>query len=567
MEEKTINFFENYIFTVEFNFHDKDLTGILTIKQAGMLTLKIHTNDHNLLFGEHSSIETPIICQEIGSSKTFTLHCLELQRGGVIICEFVTTGGLITHDIDQIEICLTGVSTWFERLRANEITETEFKRYTHVDKFLVDFSHDGEDYSIENQRHISATPITPIEHQLKIQDSFLVKKKSGSFTLEMAENIALEIRNLFSLLLGHSLSIKQLYLIPSKSRHSYQSVIFSSVNYEEEPFSYYSDTLCRFDDVLGWNLWEPIVKNFFKIESFRTIWNRLVPSLSSLQYGFWEYDILSVVVTLEMYCTKVSKGKGHHLNKNNFNELKSELLKTLDNFINNQSSSSDEKCVLNGIKTAISGLKNTSHPTLQQKYDYLMSKTNPEIREAISFSDIDFTILKKIRNSAAHGENHRTEIPNDITKEIQIKDRLLTLLMYFVFNELGFNDRQIAQNFSRTHNPFIVNAGGNERTRDKLAGFSKFIILHEEVDLNDYKPHDYIALNYKSSLNQYTLNKDLSYEIKHNWHDSGIGDIRDFVRSLLQTDSNTDLNYVSKLYITSGTDEKCYYGAIVLTDK
>ncbi len=157
MLKKDLNFFESYEFTVKFNFDDNDFTGVLSINQAGIPQLKIHTENHSLQFEERRVIQYPITCHEIGSNKTFTLHQSVLQRGGVIICEFVTTGSLILSDINLIEIHLTGISTWFEMLRSSEITETEFKRCTSIDKFLVNFNYNKNYYSIENHRYVSST--------------------------------------------------------------------------------------------------------------------------------------------------------------------------------------------------------------------------------------------------------------------------------------------------------------------------------------------------------------------------------------------------------------------------
>jgi hypothetical protein len=569
MSKMELSFFENYKFTVKFNFDGKDLTGVLSINPSIIPQLEIHTDNHSLLFEERRVIQCPITCYEIGSNKAFTLHQSELQRGDVIICGFVTTGVLIPNGVDLLEVHLTGISTWFERLRSSEITEMEFKRCTFVEKFVVNFNYNKSNYTIENHRDVSSTAMTSTDHHIKIQDSFIVKKINGTFELHETKSIALEIRSLFSLLLGYSLSIKKLYLIPSEKRHDYQSVIFPSVIDKEKPFDNYHQTLCQVNNLFNWNLWEPIIQNYFKVKSFRTIWNRLIVPLSRSRPGVWEYEILSVVVTLEMYCEQESKGKGHKLNKDKYNELKSQLNKTLKAFINVNVNvlSSEDLFVLEGFESALTNLKNTSHPTLQHKYDFLMSKTSNEIKEAISFSEDDFNILKKLRNSVAHGLNYNTVVNGEITKEVRLKDRLLTLLMYFVFHELGFSDTQIAKSLSYTQNSFILNAGGNERARDKLADTARFITLQEGVDLNNFGSFDHIVVDYEFNNQKFTLNERLSHETKLHWRGSGISDVRDFVKDKLPKGSNFELEYVNKLYISSGINEKCYHGAILLTHR
>ncbi|EGM70495.1 HEPN domain-containing protein [Shewanella sp. HN-41] len=568
MSQRELSFFEEYRHTVKFSLDCEEYTGVLSINASQILNLVIHTDKHDLLFADEDRvINLPIICYEIGSRKTFTLHQSELQRGGQITCRYITTGSLLSNDIDQFEVHLTGISTWFERLRTTEITDTELKRNTAIDKFLVDFTYQKNDYSIENHRYVSSPTTTPTEHLIQIEDCFIIKKKNDKFTLREVEKLTLEIRNLFSLLLGYSLSIKNLYVFSSSKRHDYKSIIFSSIIFEKIPFKNHHDTLCHYNNVSGWELWETIITNYFKVKSFRTIWNRLVVSFSNSRTEIWQYRILSVVVTLEMYCEQESKGKGHKLNRAKFNELRSQLNDTLQTFIESNEFSEDEKLVIDGIESVITNLKNTSHPTLQHKYDFLMSKTSNDIKEAISFSNSDFDVLKRLRNSVAHGLDYKTVIDGEITKEVQLKDRLLVLLMYFVFRELGFSDTQIAQNMSKTFNPFIHNADLNKRARDKLAGTASFITLHEEIDLNRFSFVDCLVIDHDAKSGQFTLNEHLSYEIKHNKRNSGIADVRDFIRSKLLQNIDFEIEYVNTLYLSSGADEKCYYGAIVLTHK
>lgn len=555
-----MNFFEDYEYIVSFKLYERELTGVLSICSASIPTLKLHTNDHSLIFPDFQEIEHPIVCQVIGSTTIFTLYGNEIQRWGTIISEFVCAGKAEVDSFDQIELHLTGLSAWIEGLRSSEITDSEYKRSIVTENFAVDFNFDKQDYSIKNHRHVSPITLSSTNHRFEIQDCLILTKRSGVFSLEEVKRLAQEVRNLFSLLLGHSLSIKHVYLMLSSKRHLFQSIVFPSVIYDEHPLVHHQ-ALCRFQDVFRWELWDSIIQNYFKVKSFRTIWNRLVTSLDNGRFTFWEDGILSVVVTLEMYCEQQSKGKGHNLEITKYNELKLRLLSTLQMYVDDTELSEEDMFVIEGVKAVVDNLRNTSHPTLQHKYDFLMAKTSTEIREAISFSDSDFSILKKLRNSVAHGLNYKTVVEGDISKEIQLKDRLLTLLMYFVFHELGFSDKHIAQSFGYTHHRKIIHAGGNERARDKLAETARFIELEEHVDLSEYDSSDYIVIDYETISGVYTINKVLSFETKHNWRGSGISDVREFIRGKV---NSSELEYIPKIYVASGENEKCYYGAILV---
>ncbi|MEZ9944012.1 hypothetical protein AB4331_03555 [Vibrio breoganii] len=559
--QRDINFFENYEHTVSFMLDEQEFTGVLTIGRANIPTLKLHTNDHSLIFVDQREIEYPIVCRVIGSITTFTLYGNEIQRGGTVISEFVSTGKEMMDDLNQIELHLTGLSTWVEGMRSSEITETEYKRSIISDNFSVDFNFNKQDYSIKNHRHVSPFTLSSTNHSFEIQDCLILTKRSGVFSLEEVKRLTLEIRNLFSLLLGHSLSIKHLYLMSSLERHRFQSLVFPSVMYDEHPLEHYQ-VLCHFVSVCQRDLWDSIIQNYFQVKSFRTIWNRLVTSLYDGYSTIWEYDILSVVVTLEMYCEQESKGQGHKLHKTKYNELKSHLTNTLKMYVDDTELSEEDMLVIAGFEVALGNLRNTSHPTLQHKYDFLMAKTSNEIQEAISFSDSDFLVLKKLRNSVAHGLKYNTVVEGEISKEMQLRDRLLTLLMYFVFYEMGFSDKQIARSFGNTHHKKIIHAGGNERARDKLAETARFIDLAEHVDLSEYGSFEHIVIEYNANSETYMINKTLSIETKQNWHGSGVSDVRDFIRGKV---TGKEMEYVPKIYLTSGEDKKCYYGAILLS--
>lgn len=564
MADSALSFFDIYTFNVQFELDGKSHVGSLILKPSSYPKLKINSNSHHLHFEENRVFDQPIVCQDISTNKFYTLYGSRLQRG-TILSEFIATGKSTCCAFDKLKVCLTGVSTWIERQRSNEITASEFKRGIHVEKFSVDFNYQDNDYSIENSRNVLPSVVQGTKHLIELEDSFIITKKRGGFTLEEMKKVSQEVRTLFSLLLGFPLSIKNVYVTSSTEIHKYQSFIFPSVNYEEFPLESWHQCLCDFNSVFEWGLWDSIIKNFFKIKSFRTIWNRLVPVLPHNTTRYWEFDILSVVVTLEMYCAQKSKGQGHKLAKSKHHVLKEKLLGALSEFKLEATLSEQDNELVNDVSHIINQLKNTSHPTLQHKYNFLMSDTSSHIKEAIDFSDNDFKIIKKLRDSIAHGLHYKTATSGEITTEVQIKDRLLTLLTYFVLYELGFNDAQVAQSLSFTLNPFVMNAGGNERSRDKLAGNAKFITLAQNICLDDHKPFSSIVIIYDQTVQQYTLDERLSYEVSRNWLSSGVRDVRDFVKGLLTNDACYSLEYLNKVYLSSGDEERLYHGAILLT--
>lgn len=323
--------------------------------------------------------------------------------------------------------------------------------------------------------------------------------------------------------------------------------------------------ICDFSNIFRWQLWDTIFNNYFSKKSFREIWCRIVPSLSDKLIGYWEHNILSVVVTLEMYCELISKGHGHKLNTVQFNALKEQLTEVLTNFEKTEELSVDDISLIHNLAGAIKQLKNTSHATLQNKYDFLMERTSLQIRDVIGFSEVDFNIIKKLRNSVAHGTMYKTVEEGEITKELEIKDKLLVLLMYFVFNELGFSDIQIAQLFDRTRNEIIMRAGLNEKARDRITGNAKFITLSGMANIDGLKYYQPIVIIYNQDGDEYHLDDRLTHKTQNEWHNSGFSDIRDFVKSLISKDQYSELEYLNKIYLVLQGQEHLFMGAILLT--
>ena len=369
------------------------------------------------------------------------------------------------------------------------------------------------------------------------------------------------MKNLFSLLLGKELSIENIWLIP-KRKYNYQAFYFTSFNAKKDPLRNHLDATCSFSTLIKWGLWETIIKNFFNIKEFRNIWSRLASA-----YGnnglYWDYKILSCVVILEMYCKDKSSGKGIKLEPSKFSDVKCKLNNVLDEIAKDKTFSESDIKVIDGFKVAVSDIKNTTHPTLQEKFDYLLSLTNSDMRAAISFSEKDFKIMKKIRNSVAHGLDYKPVKAEDISIEMQIKDRLLMLLTYFSYRDLGFNDIQIIKCFRHNFNSFLLNGRGDKKIIDKLSGDVQFIELINSVIDKDHPIMHCIAVDKIGEL--YQLNEKLTNELLRNPTWGKHSDIRIFMQSMLDQNDGHQVEYLNQAYLKSNGVEKLYHGVIMIS--
>ncbi len=559
MKIDKINYFSNYYFLVSFETKGIECVGKLNIEPSSFPKVIIEKSNNHIEHHEFFEIDATIHCKEISGDNSFTLHECEYHFG--IIYPKAITNGSVEYKIRKVEIYLTGISTWFERLRRFEFEGDFLKRDISVERFEVDFSYDGANYRLENDRNVSVTNELTTSYTIDVHHKLCITKKDGVFTFIEIEKLVEKIRDLFSIILGASLSVTYLNILSLDQNAKHNSLHIPIYNFEENPLINWHESFCSYDAICEWNLWSIIINNFFKNDTFENVWNRLVPIYAD-KMPYWEYTVLSHVVTLEMYCAKISEGKGDKLSKKVFSELKDHLNKAAQSFINKEKRSASDLKVLESIQNGINGLKNTSHPTLKEKYGYLLSGINPAIQTIISFTDEDFIFIKKLRDSVAHGLSYQTAIPGNITKEMGIASRLLILLMYLAFRELGFSDNQFSLCLYRSHSPLLRDIDLNERELDKFNKTAEFIEL-KGADIKKYKFYKPIVIRYESSDNGYYLDEQLTYKVQNDWPNDKYYSANDFVSDLLP--SGLKIKALTKAYVKSGEEEVLFHSVMLVS--
>ncbi|HEE0080901.1 TPA: hypothetical protein R8G83_001926 [Citrobacter youngae] len=555
-----LSYFDDYSFVVSFCVNNFKGIGQLILKSSSLPILKIESSESCFEYYESLDINGDILCEEIAGSSSFRLHnCYFLH--GVIYPKFITAGRVF-YESNKVQIYLTGISQWFEGMRINDYKGDELIRDISIRKVKGSFCFNNDSYQIENERDVNVVSDSSTDYKVNIDYSLVITKEKGCILFEDVEGLTREIKNLFSILLGVPVSVRYLYLISEESNAKYNSVYFLHHSYDENPLKHYHQAFCSFNYICERNLFPVIVENFFLKKSFNTIWSRLIQIFRG--NNAWDLDILSSVVVLEMYCSLVSAGKHHKLNKQLFKELRDKLESVIEGIINRPELDAQDIELISGIKTGIRGLKNTSFPTLKEKYNYLLESVSDSIKEAIALSESDFNLIKKIRNCVAHGLNYETLNSGDITQELRVKERLVLFLMYLAYKDLGFDDEQFAFCISYSGSSLSHSSNYNERAIDKLAKTSTFITL-SEVYVNNYKIHKPIVIYHDLLSDSYKLDEKLSYETQHNWPNEKYHDVRDFVRSLITR--VVKIEYLNKVYLKNGDDEKVYYGVLLIEDE
>ena len=504
-----------------------------------------------------------LTCSDVLDGQIYTLHDLNVQNE-VIYAEFITFGQS-DFSFDSFELHLTGLSTWIEGQRGGVLKGESLERDISVKRFKESFSFESGEYCLSNDSQLEFLKNDSVECHIRIAHTLVIHKINGVFSLLECRNVILELRVLFSLLVGASLSVEDVYCFTVEGT-KFKKIYFPSVTYAEVPINHSVNALWSFWNLTEDNRWGQILNNFFKHATFRTIWNRVVPAFNS--QGIWEFDILARVVILEMYADNQSRIAKLKLDRVLYGALISSLKATLNQFSATHKLEGDKKTVFEGMEKAILGTKNSSIPTLKEKYEVLMSKIDISLKDTISFSDEDFTQIQRIRNSTAHGLVYKTVSQGgDITQEMQLSDRLLLLLMCFVYIELGFSEADIAKSLLRSHCRFKINAGINHRELDRLAGAAEFIELIKPVHSLSLNNWDQILLNHDAKKDIWELNEEITKSIRSGWHSSGIALLNDYVQSLVTLKEGEEIETLDKVYVTINGNETEHFGVMVIRTK
>lgn len=561
MNSEDNSFYQKQIVDVHVEAGSETINGKLEYGDFGIPTLRLNTLPHTSNFYDHVRDNVELICTTFPEGKKITLHGIALSES-CVFANYLTKGKVIPQ-FNKFELHLTGLSVWIEGRRGFQRNSDRLERDVSTESFSEPFSFRSQSYFLTTNFHINTHYESPVKCHFEFEHTLVVKKKEGNFNFTECRDLVHELRNLFSLLTGHSLSVSDVWIFSDTDPAQYQWLYFPSVLYAKYPLRYDFDALCNFSSLIEGKKWESILSKYFGNNNFRSIWNRLVPSYGEM--GTWEYDILSRVIILEMYASVKTADKKLKLSKAINRDFMKALKEKIESFSASRDLSGDDRTVYEGMAKAILSTKNTSLPTLREKYDALMEQLSACFKKAVSFSDCDFNRIKSLRDSTAHGvEYERHSQGEDISYEMQLSDRLLVLLMCFVYLELGFSENEIALFFQRSHCSFIRNANLNMRELDRLSGGATFIKLTSPPRETALKDLDYVALDHSIETGTWHLNEEITENLLMKWHKSEIPVLLDYIKSIYSQKLYQDIEIVNKAYIESSGKETEYFNTVII---
>lgn len=471
----------------------------------------------------------------------FTLYNNK-STGSSFIPEFIVHGRE-TKNFNGIDISLSGLYSFFDGYSNFEIEDSCICKNI-TDLFVeTQFYIDSDLYYFSVAHAYSCSK--EIDTTTLIEDAIVrVRRDRGSISLDEVKNIVKKIRILFSLLLGFDLSIKKTWLVSSDEK-SINPFYFYAPSKPAQPFKHPHDCFIYSAQLLNNDDWSKILTCTFNnmSSSISEFWVRLVSMFS--YKGFWEYEILGVVSLLDAYSKNYHKiNTDKKMPAGHFKKIKKQIKDILLEYKNGLPSDSNKSSfceVIDNIETQISYIKNTNAQDFKSILNLLMENISVNIKKLIDFKNVDFDIIIKIRNLAAHGSPINDSIMENLQQVMIIKEKIKFFLLYIFFTSIGFSDVDFIRLCRNTFNKIKLGAHLDSYVLNVTYGNGVAI----DIDVE----------NMDKAKQKSTVNATIMLHVKSNRYEINNEYLNEIIDSILTTNRDKYFNIIDLIYEEFINDE------------
>jgi len=484
---------------------------------------------------------------------------------GHIYPQYVIEGSDLPDKYSGFLLRLNDVSEWLHRWSHFEEENNSLTKEIPKQVFSVPIKKpDGAEatissafqYSINKPK--SRQDVTEIEEFYYVEVSYQKPK-----TIEYMVDDAMHIRRLFSYLLGSPLNIEGLVLTESNQRFPIAFTNAKTTGTITSPLDAVIDASYLNEN----NLWERVFQSFYDQTSykrFKGLWSRFFGAMA--HDGYWEHGIFGCVSLLEAYCSIYCGNIDESLPEKIFDDL----VESYKSLIDEHKNKSDDlsPVIFDGLKGLLGSSRNTKYPTFDMKFDKLIEDTPCEIVESIGITKEDFKHIKDIRNKVAHGGTPKTLDHQNLTHEETIKNKLMVLIMYYLYKDLGFNKNDFINFISKRFNTILRSACLNT---ERIDYFSDKVPFYEvgNVSFNSVKEtngHELVfkydpereSLVFDEATTQTLKNRKPNSSTEYTYTEHFVYD------SVSEKSGCNAIGYFNHFYVSHGEENKEMRGAFVI---
>lgn len=407
------------------------------------------------------------------------------RYGHSLFADFVVQYGMQAAQVQKFEVRYSDVSDWFfPQMRIDEDLGTKIEWTSMPAPLVAEVAQPGLNFKCES--HYNAFLVQRGEDRnLHQHFEFHFTATQDRFTLVQVRDLAHRFAQLLSLLLAHPCSIVEIDVSPDgiHGGRLYYGVSKAPIPPEETT-----------DDpsYVGWRAffiskndvdpcWNDVVNRFFQSQHRDVVWARL----AGMQHfeGFWEYRILGYVTLLDSYVsTEVNKGPAVRPTTRKLTRLEASLSHMKSALTPAQTTE-----VLDAVADLFSSKK-----TFESRFEGLMATLDKRVVQVIGFHPEDFERIKELRDEVAHGLEISYK-SSDLTQMLTIMHRLVLLLTYLFFLELGLGGIFL-RSLDRTRNEVRLRAGIEQRHLDRALRPDRFFtVLPDQLEVIKARPRRLIS--------------------------------------------------------------------------
>ncbi len=476
-----------------------------------------------LIFSPFQGIYVDIEIQDRNKFKDIDISILKCSHNNQIYtlsdCEVwncrIYASLLIQGDINSlrfngIEVILSGVSEWFNSDNHFEYKEGSIIRKIETKEINVDIKNKDKSFSLSSHYGFKTESKQSVA---KINEfvSFLFENKNNIFSKDDILSFSNDLSHLFTILMDCSVLLEQVRV---RINNDYYDIFFNTSRIQKKPYS--NRERCFAHNRILSTDWSLVFDNYYKSKFISYLWPRFAGMINF--EGFWEYEIFGYVSFVDRYCKIFCEGKG---------------------------------------------IKGNAH--FNEKLKYTLSTMNSDIINILNLNEKHFKHIKKIRDEVAHCDELSLHKSGNITYEMSLKSKLVLLLTYWFFRDVGLSDKEFMLSLRSSLHPTTRKARINTEQLDRALGDILFVKLKKN-DFEEIKRDDNVFL-YNLKDNSYSYHKEAS-ELFREWYKLGSTNkyksINEYLSHTIKDKNVESVSYLSHMYVENNDTTKEIWSVCIL---
>lgn len=435
--------------------------------QWACVSLSISNNAPQLHAGEAKFDLIKAITSE---GATFCL-CNCQANGIALFADYVVEGDLSETEFDLISVRYSDISEWFLRWRKVDGTVGESLTWERIPKDIdVTVRTDEEHFGLRSEYYASRSQrgedLVLHEHV-----EFVFSAKTSQFSLSDVKAKTHELSCLLSILLAYPATIVSVMV--SQGADCFRRVHFPTFDRperDEEDRSFWVKWFIQQTALDG--RWQLLFDHYYRSKYRKICWVRLA---GMQRYnGFWEYKALGYVSLLDSYLAIRFDGERSPASQPPSAKKIDKFSQRLTNELPAMPAEQREKIVEIASEEFASDNLN-----LEGKYRLAIAAMDADIRKIINLSDAEFSLIKKIRNRVAHGDDHGLE-QEQFPIVIRAESKIALLLTYWAFLDFGLTTQDFIACLADTHSELKLAAMIDRVHLDRVTGTAEFFPVTKE---------------------------------------------------------------------------------------